>query len=111
MEVKLSHREVGVKHGLVTFTEDGGYYLHVRSQRTKFKAELFRSFFPAQISLVGVAALTTSLLPRPSPQSLPRLGTRFLQVCCAGGHFPPLRLLRLIGSCLVANKEYALFST
>jgi len=27
-EVKLSHREVGVKHGLVTFTEDGGYYLH-----------------------------------------------------------------------------------
>jgi len=27
-EVKLSHREVGVKYGLVTFTEDGGYYLH-----------------------------------------------------------------------------------
>ena len=44
MEVKLSHREVGVKHGLVTFTEDGGYYLHVRSQRTKFNAELLCSF-------------------------------------------------------------------
>ena len=29
-EVKLSHSEVGAKYGLVTFTEDGGYYLHVR---------------------------------------------------------------------------------
>merc|ERR1719192_2066822 len=27
-EAKLTHQEVGVKHGLVTFTEDGGYYLH-----------------------------------------------------------------------------------
>ena len=74
MEVKLGHREVGVKHGLVTFTEDGGYYLHVRSRRTRFKAELLYSF-PAQISIAGVAALTTSLLPRPPTQSLPCLGT------------------------------------
>ena len=48
----------------------------------------FCILFPAQTGLVGVAALTSSLLPRPPPQSLLRLGTRFLQVCRAGGQFP-----------------------